>query len=100
MDVGRHPNIELLTFSEVEEISGYVGNFTATIRKKARYVDPNLCNACEECIKVCPVTKPDEFQMGLSSRKAISIPFPQAVPNSYILNMEGSLVFPGIHWSS
>jgi heterodisulfide reductase subunit A len=91
MDVGRHPNIELLTFSEVEEISGYVGNFTATIRKKARYVDPNLCNACEECIKVCPVTKPDEFQMGLSSRKAISIPFPQAVPNSYILNMEDCL---------
>jgi heterodisulfide reductase subunit A len=91
MDAGRHPNIELLTFSEVEEVSGYVGNFTAKIRKKARYVDPDLCNVCEECIKVCPVVKPDEFQMGLSSRKAIHIPFPQAVPSSFILNMDDCL---------
>ena len=72
-------------------MSGYVGNFTAKIRKKARYVDPNLCNACEECTKVCPVVMPDEFQMGLSSRKAIYIPFPQAVPCSYILNMDDCL---------
>ena len=91
IDAGRHPNIELLTFSEVDEVSGYVGNFTVKIRKKARYVDPTLCNACEECSKICPVTKPDEFQMGLSSRKAIYIPFPQAVPCSYILNMDDCL---------
>jgi heterodisulfide reductase subunit A2 len=75
----------------VEEVSGYVGNFTVKIRKKARYVDPELCNACEECAKVCPVVRPDEFQMGLSSRKAIYIPFPQAVPCSYILNMDDCL---------
>jgi len=75
----------------VEEVSGYVGNFTATIRKKPRYVDPELCNACEECAKVCPVVVPDEFQMGLSSRKAIYIPFPQAVPCSYILDMDSCL---------
>ncbi len=75
----------------MEEVSGYVGNFTVKIRKKARYVDPDLCNACEECAKVCPVVKPDEFQMGLSSRKAIYIPFPQAVPCSYILNMDDCL---------
>jgi len=80
-----------LTFSEVEDVSGYIGNFNVKIRKKARYVDPSLCNACEECTKVCPVTKPDEFQMGLSSRKAIYIPFPQAVPCSYILNMDDCL---------
>ena len=61
------------------------------IRKKARYVDAGLCNACEECVKVCPVVKPDEFQMGLSTRKAIHIPFPQAVPCSYILNMDDCL---------
>jgi heterodisulfide reductase subunit A len=54
-------------------------------------VDPDLCNACEECAKVCPVTRPDEFQMGLSSRKAIYIPFPQAVPCSYILDMDSCL---------
>jgi heterodisulfide reductase subunit A len=75
----------------VEEVSGYIGNFTAKIRKKARYVDPGLCNACEECSKVCPQVKPDEFQMGLSSRKAIYIPFPQAVPCSYILDMDDCL---------
>jgi heterodisulfide reductase subunit A len=68
-----------------------VGNFTVTIRKKARYVDPSVCNACGECDKVCPVAKPDEFQMGLSSRKAIYIPFPQAVPCSYILDMDDCL---------
>ncbi len=75
----------------MEEVSGYIGNFTAKIRKKARYVDPELCNACEECSKVCPQVKPDEFQMGLSSRKAIYIPFPQAVPCSFILNMDDCL---------
>ena len=80
-----------MTFSEVESVTGYVGNFRATIRKKARYVDPDVCNACGECVKVCPVVKPDEFQLGLSSRKAISIPFPQAVPGAYILNMDDCL---------
>ncbi len=91
MDVGRHPNIELLTFSEIEEVSGYVGNFTIRIRKKARYVDPDECNACGDCVDVCPVAVPDEFQLGLSSRKAIYIPFPQAVPCTYILNMKDCL---------
>jgi len=91
MDVGRHPNIELLTFSEIEEVSGYVGNFTVRIRKKARYVDPDQCNSCGDCVDVCPVAVPDEFQLGLSSRKAIYIPFPQAVPCTYILNMKDCL---------
>ena len=91
MDAGRHPNIELMTFSECESIDGYVGNFTAKIRKKARYVDADLCNSCAECEKVCPQVRPDGFQAGLSSRKAIYIPFPQAVPSSYILNMEDCL---------
>ena len=72
-------------------MSGYIGNFTVKIRKKARYVDASLCNSCGECVKVCPVVKPDEYQMGLSSRKAIYIPFPQAVPCSYILNMDDCL---------
>src|SRR3990170_9115569 len=81
----------MMTFSEVEEVSGFVGNFTVKIRKKARYVDPKLCNACGDCVRVCPVAKPDEYQMGLSTRRAIYIPFPQAVPCSYILNMEDCL---------
>jgi heterodisulfide reductase subunit A len=90
-EVGQHENVTLLTYSELEEVSGSVGSFKVKIRKKARYVDPKLCNACGECAKVCPVVRPDEFQMGLSSRKAISIPFPQAVPCSYILNMDDCL---------
>jgi len=91
MDVGRHPNIKLLTYSEVEEVSGYVGNFNVKVRKKARYVDENECNACAECFKVCPVAVPDEFQQGFSSRKAIYMQLPQAVPSSYIIDMEACL---------
>ena len=86
MDVGRHPRINLLTYSEIENISGYIGNFHITVRKKARFVDEDECNACAECEKVCPVVVPDEFQQGFSSRKAIYMPFPQAVPSVYILN--------------
>jgi len=86
MDVGRHPNIKLMAYSEVEEISGYVGNFTARVRRKARFVRENECTACGDCARVCPIVKPDEFQAGLSTRRAIYIPFPQAVPSAYIVN--------------
>jgi len=53
MDAGRHPNIELLTFSEIEEVSGYVGNFKVRVRKKARFVDPEKCTGCSLCWNVC-----------------------------------------------
>ncbi len=85
-DAGRHPRITLLTLSEVTDISGYVGNFRVKILKKARYVDEKACTACGECARVCPVVRPDEFNQGLSSRKAIYSPFPQAVPSAYVLN--------------
>jgi heterodisulfide reductase subunit A len=91
MDVGRHPKIKLLTYSELEEVSGYVGNFNVKVRKKARYVDENECNACAECFKVCPVAIPDEFQQGFSSRKAIYMQLPQAVPSAYLIDMEACL---------
>jgi heterodisulfide reductase subunit A len=91
MDAGRHPNIELMTYSEVESVSGFVGNFKVTIRKKARYVDPNECTACAECANICPVAVPDAFQQGFSSRKAIYLPFPQAVPSAYVLDMDNCL---------
>jgi heterodisulfide reductase subunit A2 len=91
MDVGRHPNIELLTYSEVEDVSGYVGNFRARIRKKARFVDENECTSCGDCSAVCPVVVPDEFQMGLGTRKAVYISFPQAVPSAYIVNADECL---------
>ncbi len=85
-DAGRHPNIQLHTLSEVVDVKGYVGNFEITIHQKARYVDETQCTACGECAKVCPVVRPDEFNLGLSSRKAIYSPFPQAVPAAYVLN--------------
>jgi heterodisulfide reductase subunit A len=91
MDVGRHPRIKLYAYSEIESISGYVGNFKVKIRKKARYVIEDECTACDDCSKVCPVVVPDEYQQGLSSRKAIYIPFPQAVPSAYVLNMNNCL---------
>lgn len=85
-DVGRHPRIKLLTLSEVVDVKGFVGNFEVKILKKARYVDEKECTACGECAKVCPVVRPDEFNLGLSSRKAVYSPFPQAVPAAYMLN--------------
>ncbi len=87
MDVGRHPKIHLLTYSEIEEIGGYVGNFHVRVRQKARFVDEKECTSCGECAKVCPVLVPDEFQMGLSTRRAIYKPFPQAVPSAYLVDI-------------
>jgi len=91
MDVGRHPNINMLTYSEVESISGYIGNFHVKVRKKARYVKEDECTACNECTEVCPVVVPDEFQQGFSSRKAIYIQFPQAVPSAYLIDIDNCL---------
>ena len=91
MDVGRHPRIKLMTYSEVEQISGYVGNFKVRVRKKARYVDETVSNSCGRCAEVCPVVVPDSFQQGFTSRKAAYIPLPQAVPSSYLIDMEHCL---------
>ncbi|GKT07407.1 hypothetical protein DSTSK_07120 [Desulforhabdus sp. TSK] len=90
-DVGRHPRIKLYTLSEVVDVKGYVGNFDVKILKKARYVDEKECTACGDCTKVCPVVRPDEFNLGLSSRKAIYSPFPQAVPSAYVINVNECL---------
>ena len=93
MDAGRHPRIELLVDSEVENITGFVGNFNAQVRRRARFVDSDECTSCGECEKVCPVTVADEYQEGLSSRKAIYLPFPQAVPSAFSLDAESCLGF-------
>jgi len=86
-DAGRHPNITLLTMTEVKEITGFVGNFHVRVLKKARYVKEKECTACGDCAAVCPVVVPDEFNMGLSSRHAIYSPFPQAVPSAYAVDI-------------
>ena len=90
-DVGRHPRITLHTLSEVVDVKGYVGNFEVSIRKKARYVNEKECTACGDCARACPVVRPDEFNLGLSSRRAIFSPFPQAVPSAYAININECL---------
>lgn len=93
VDVGKHPNIELLTYSEIEEISGYVGNFNVKIRRKAAYVDWDKCTGCGVCIEKCPKKVPSEFERNLGERKAIYTPFPQAVPNKPVLDKENCIYF-------
>ncbi len=88
VDVARHPNIEIWTWSEVEEVSGYVGNFDVKIRKKARYVDADACTGCGACLEKCPAKAESEWNEGLSKRPAIYIPFPQAVPNIATIDKE------------
>ena len=81
VDVGQHPRIKLYSYSEVEAVDGFVGNFEITIRQKARYVDISKCTGCGECSKVCPLKRnKSEFDYGMGLRPAIYIPFPQAVP--------------------
>jgi heterodisulfide reductase subunit A len=89
VEVARHPNITLHTYSEVEKVDGFIGNFKVTIRKKARKVDEKLCTGCGLCIQKCPNKKiPDEFNEGLGTRTAIYVPFPQAVPNTPVIDTE------------
>ncbi|MGL6195314.1 MAG: 4Fe-4S binding protein [Thermoguttaceae bacterium] len=81
VEVGQHPNIKLYTYSEVESVEGYVGNFKVKIRKKARYVDMAKCTGCGNCWNSCPQKKiPNSFDYNLGNRTAIYVPFPQAVP--------------------
>jgi heterodisulfide reductase subunit A len=89
VEVARHPNITLLSCSEVEQVGGYVGNFRVTVRRKARFVDPAKCTGCGECTNVCPVSVPHEFDQLLSQRKAVYRPFPQAVPAAYAIEKKG-----------
>ena len=85
VDVSRHPNVELMTYSEIENVEGYIGNFKVTVKKKARYVDVSKCTACGDCTENCPVIELDDYNANLMDRKAIYIPFPQAVPQKYTI---------------
>jgi heterodisulfide reductase subunit A len=93
VEVGQNRDISLRTYCEVEEISGYVGNFTVKIRHKAAYVDWNKCTGCGMCTDKCPTKVRSEFNTLLDDRKAIYTPFPQAVPNKVIIDRENCLYF-------
>jgi heterodisulfide reductase subunit A len=89
----QHKNITMMTYCEVTEVKGYVGNFDITIKQKARYVDHSKCNACLACTEKCPGKGVSEWDEGLVKRKAIYIPFPQAVPQKPVIDRESCTYF-------
>jgi len=94
VEVAQHTNITLYTYSEVESVDGFIGNFKVTIRQKAKSVDHKACTGCGLCIEKCPIKKiPDEFNAGLGTRAAIYVPFPQAVPNKPVIDREHCTYF-------
>jgi heterodisulfide reductase subunit A len=93
-DVGSHPNITLMTWSEVEQVEGYTGNFTVTVRKKARFINEDSCTGCGICWEKCPKKVVDEvFEVGLAYRTAVYRPFPQAVPKYPVIDKENCTYF-------
>ncbi len=89
VETGRHLNIEILTDSELLSLEGVPGRFTARVRRRPRYVDTAKCTGCADCVAVCPIGLPNEFNAGLDDRKAIYRPYPQAVPNSFLVTKRG-----------
>ncbi|MEA2089200.1 MAG: hydrogenase iron-sulfur subunit [Thermoproteota archaeon] len=88
VDVSRHPNIEIISYADLLSVQGYVGNFKVKIRKNPRYVIDENCTGCGECTEVCPIEYPNEWDLNMGVRKAISVPFEQAVPLVYTINMD------------
>ncbi|MFA4935425.1 MAG: 4Fe-4S binding protein, partial [Candidatus Methanoperedens sp.] len=101
VEISSHKNIELISLAEIESVKGEAGNFTVTVKKRPRYVNEDKCTGCGSCLLVCPVGKakaaadgkerkikpiPDEYNEGLSTRPAVSIPFPQAIPNKAFID--------------
>ncbi len=88
VEVSNHPKIKLMTYSEVVDVSGFVGNFKVKVKRKATGLDWDVCNGCGLCTEKCPKKLPSEFDQGLGERKAIYRPFPQAVPNRVVIDFE------------
>ena len=80
VEVGRHPNIEVLTYTEVERVEGEAGNFNVTLLKKPRYILEDKCTGCTVCVEYCPVMYPDQYNQEISDNKAVHVYFAQAIP--------------------
>ena len=91
--VAVHPNIKLLTLSEVKKVEGVIGNYKVEVTKKPRYVDEGKCTSCGRCSEVCPVSVPSKFDASVRTRKAVYTPFLYATPNAYVIDKENCLHF-------
>ena len=89
VEIGRHPNIEIMTQTEVLDVTGQAGNFGVRVRRQPRYVNPDRCIGCGDCVQVCPVITRDTFNEGLAPRRAIFKLYPQAIPNAYAIEKRG-----------
>jgi heterodisulfide reductase subunit A len=88
VDAARHPKVEVMAYTEVDRVDGYIGNFRVQVTKKPRYVLEDRCNGCGACAKVCPIEVPNDFELGIAPRKAIDVPHGQAVPLIYAIDMD------------
>ncbi len=88
LEVATHPLIDLITYADLVDIQGHIGDFTIKIKKRPRYINEEKCNGCGACDDICPIYAPNEFDVGLGYRKAIYRPFDQAVPNKFLIDMD------------
>ncbi|HVP58271.1 MAG TPA: CoB--CoM heterodisulfide reductase iron-sulfur subunit A family protein, partial [bacterium] len=93
VDLAQHPRAKIYTYAEIEDVKGFVGNFRVTIKQKAKTIDHTKCTGCGLCIEKCPTTVPNEFDCGLAMRKAVYVPFPQAVPAKPVIDRASCLWF-------